>query len=97
MERDSKYFPKNLKLLKDKELAMLCNYLGPNSGIKCSDEPKDICLAHLADARVFPCSILYRDDTFIGRGLGGCVDWTPIPKERQIDMFNQEVKRGDER
>jgi len=60
---------------KDKIKAKSCDYLGSNHNIHCSDEQRDVCLAHLDSGRVFPCSILYHEDTFIGHGLGGCVDY----------------------
>ena len=61
--------------------AVNCDCLAANYGLQPVDIDRLACLAHLADGRVHQCPIFYHSHTFIGGGLGGCVDWAAFKGE----------------
>jgi hypothetical protein len=67
-------------------LAAQCEQLACNNGIYVSDMAEIACLAHLADARVWPCGVIYGKAHIKGESLIGCCqDWGPVKKEAQRD------------
>ena len=67
--------PDNLEHLTDKQLAEMCDCFEPAGTFK-DDKSEPTCLAHLAEARVWSCSVFLGKAHIKSENLRGrCADW----------------------